>query len=220
MMSNCPAADVAAALLQARRPQHDTVLEVLRRARDVRGVAWHPTGFVVAKLYAEGSLALRLHIWPADARCYGEPLWPAHDHVFALHSHVLLGAVCSADYRLRDDAGGPQRRYFVEYHPGTSRSELVADGARVVVEATGTRVTEAGGHYTVAEGAFHASSAAEGTLAATVVATWKGARVRPAVLGPADGPTRIAVRRVPVPRERWASMLGEVVAGVCATTHD
>lgn len=209
-MPDTPIAEVAAAVQRCQAPRVDAVLALLHHARYARGVAWHPTGFVVAQLGTEGRRSLRLHVWPRGERCYGEPLWPAHDHIWTLYSHVLVGTVRSEDYAVREDQTGSHRRYFVDYVAGTRRSLLLADALRVSRLECGLRVVAAGGHYTVPAGAFHASSAPQGALVATLVVTLSGSRTRPSVLGPADGPPQIAVTRTPVAADDWHAMLGEV----------
>lgn len=200
---------VLAAMQGAKIPVRADLDAVLRHAESVDDVAWHPTGFVVATIARQHVGVLRLHIWPDDERSYGEPLWPIHDHVWSLRSLVLVGQVRSEHADVVDAQGGSFRRYAVRYEPG-HQSQLVADGPPVRRDMVRSRSTPAGAMYTVQAGEFHASSAATGCLAATLVATQPTSRRYPFVLGPVDGPSAVAVRRRPVASARWRALVSRV----------
>ena len=189
--------------------ERDAVAEVLVRARAIAEVAWHPTGFVVGKLRITERGVLRLHVWPETERVYGEPLWPVHDHVFALRSLVLVGRVTSREHDVVEDSEGSMRRWAVDY--GAVRdSRLVPHGEPVQARTGPSVTTEAGGTYSVEAGRFHASMVPAGQLAATLVATTGTDRRYPFVLGPARGSEPIVVRRVAVPRPRWQAWVDRV----------
>lgn len=211
---------VRACLGRGQAPPAQAIDAVVARAADVGGIAWHPTGFVVATLHQCDAGALRLHVWPAERRVYGAPLWPIHDHAWALCSLVLVGEVGSARMEVRPDAAGRYRRYAVAYGH-ERRSRLIAEPTRVAGRPGPMQATGAGGIYTLAAGEFHASAVAKGQLAATLVATQtqtQGDR-RPFVLGPADGPATVDVQRPAVAAERWRALLGCVREAVAAGTR-
>ncbi|MEM6993828.1 MAG: hypothetical protein AAF721_25160 [Myxococcota bacterium] len=208
-----PFVPVLEALAHGRVPPWAQVEAVVEAARDIEDVAWHPTGFVVARLTTTEHLALRLHVWPDEARVYGEPLWPLHDHVWSLHSLVIAGTVGTARARVVDDRHGAGRRYAVDYAAGNT-SQLVARGGPVRCVVGPRQSVQTGASYSVPAGEYHASSATEGRLAATLVATRRGPRAQPFVVGPADGPERVFVRRETMPASRWRPLLARVRAGV------
>ena len=185
------------------------VAALLASAVSARDVAWHPTGFVVGKLRVSEHGTLRLHVWPDDARVYGEPHWPVHDHVFSLESLVLVGAVVSREHEVVDDPAGSMRRWAVDYGPGRD-SRLVPEGEPVTMRPAAPITTRAGEAYSVDAGRFHASTVPEGQLAATLVATRVTGRQRPFVLGPAQPREPIDVRRMTVAPERWRQWVDRI----------
>ena len=184
-----------------------------------RGAAptWHPTGFMVAKLWDGEAGALRLHVWPADDRCYGDPLWPVHDHVWPLSSHVLVGRIHCRSAEIVPDPDGDHRRYVVDYGVG-ARSRLKRYGGAVRLRLSSVRRVAAGGGYDVAAGCFHTSSGPPGQLAATLVAVGAPERDRPFVLGPPDGPSEIPVVRRAVEPMRWQALLSELCSRLGSST--
>lgn len=200
------------ALGQGDAPSHEAVVAALTMAADADEVAWHPTGFVVARLAERGDETLRLHIWPDGDRVYGEPLWPLHDHAFSLTSLVLAGAVGSQKVHVSDvEAGlGSRRRYAVDYGAGGRRSQLIACRGVVQTREGAMRTTLPGAVYKIAAGEFHASSAAPNRLSATLVATRTESSRPPFVLGPVAGRAAIDVRRASVHATRWRSLVGQV----------
>ncbi|MBL4688111.1 MAG: hypothetical protein JKY37_26210 [Nannocystaceae bacterium] len=200
------------ALGEGKAPAHETVVAALAMAADADEVAWHPTGFLVARLAERGEQTLRLHIWPDGDRVYGEPLWPFHDHVFSLSSLVLAGAVGSQKVHVTDvEAGlGSRRRYAVDYGVGGRRSRLIACGGVVQTREGALRTTHPGAVYKIAAGEFHASSAAPNRLSATLVATRTALSRRPFVLGPVAGRAAVDVRRASVHAARWRSLVEQV----------
>jgi len=189
--------------------ERDAVAEILRSARAVDDVTWHPTGFVVAKVEVFERGMLRLHVWPDDDRVFGEPHWPVHDHVFSLQSLVLMGSVFSREHEVVDDPAGTMRRWAVDYGEGRD-SQLVPEGNPVSVRAGQPVTTGPGNTYGVAAGRFHTSSVPEGQLAATLVATRATDRRRPFVLGPRGIDDPVAVRRAAAAPGRWRGWVERV----------
>ncbi|MCA9706360.1 MAG: hypothetical protein KDK70_10970 [Myxococcales bacterium] len=174
---------------------------------------WHPTGFVVLTLHADGRGALRLHLWPEGARELGAPCWPVHDHAWHLRSHVLHGEVRSHGYRVDDDPAGDWRLYAVDYAPGR-RSCMRRSDRRVSVRPEGPRRVPAGERYAVAAGCFHASRVEAGESAATLVVTTITARAHPWVVGPDDGPEAVPVERPEADAGLVRGVLGQVTAAL------
>lgn len=156
--------------------------------------AWHPTGFVVVPLRDDGRGALRLHVWPVGRRLLGRPCWPIHDHTWQLTSRVLCGSIEHERFVLTDDPQG-QPLYAVDYGPGRD-STLIRGERRGRVTSAGRHRVRAGQRYRVAAGEFHTTHGPPPTeLAATLVATNRGGRTSPWVVGQAEAPPRIPVRR-------------------------
>jgi hypothetical protein len=76
---------------------------------------WHPLGFIHMRLVAEGNRALRLHLWSGTLAEPTEPLWPVHNHVFALESLVISGSIRDLRYDVKLDDQGDRRLYEVLY---------------------------------------------------------------------------------------------------------
>jgi len=155
---------------------------------------WHPTGFLVLSLLRRPEGALRLHLWPEQAREHGTPCWPVHDHVWDLRAHVLCGRVESRRYVVIDDEHGDAVLYAVGYGEGRS-SCMRRSPRRVSVRPGPPRWIAAGERYEVAAGEFHASSVPAGELVATLAMTRTTAQPWPWVVGTLDGAETIPVER-------------------------
>jgi hypothetical protein len=171
---------------------------------------WHPTGFLVLTLCRRDDGALRLHLWPEDARVHGTPCWPVHDHVWDLRSQVLCGEVQSRGYAVVDDEHGDAVLYAVGYGEG-SRSCMRRSARRVSVQGRALRRIAAGEHYEVVAGEFHASAVDAGCLAATLASTRPTERPGPWVVGDVNAPRVVPVER-PVADAAWVRMLLRRVA--------
>lgn len=227
-------ASPASATAQPLGASHAIGLEVLATLRDGRplpqervqsllaavgeappAASWHPTGFLVVRVAHDDAGALRLHLWPEEAREHGRPCWPVHDHVWDLRSRVLCGVVQSVEYSVHEDSHGESALYSVEYG-GDHRSRMHHSGRRVRLEEHTVTSLTAGEHYCVHAGEFHTSRVEPGTLAATLVATRLTDRVAPWVVGVADGPTQVPVVRTAVSSAHVAQLLRRVRASLAA----
>ncbi len=171
--------------------------------------AWHPTGFVVLRLYDDEQGTLRLHLWPPGPREHGEPCWPVHDHVWDLRSHVLCGEVESHAYAVSDDDAGDATLYAVDYGAGRS-SCMRRSERRVSVRGLAPRRIAAGERYEVAAGAFHASHVGAAELTATLAATRISERSHPWVVGALEGPAVVPVERPVAAPEQVVEILEQL----------
>src|SRR5687767_2119276 len=65
----------------------------------------HPLGFHFVRVAVQESSAIRLHYWRPNDRA-GTALTPYHDHVWRLHSCVLVGELENILLDVRDDVQG------------------------------------------------------------------------------------------------------------------
>jgi hypothetical protein len=172
---------------------------------------WHPTGFLVLSLRLRDDGALRLHLWPGEARELGRPCWPVHDHVWGLRSQVLCGCVESREYEVVDDDDGDAVLYAVGYGEGRS-SCMRKSERRVSVREQAPRRIATGERYEIPAGTFHASTVAMGDFATTLAATRSTTQRWPWVVGELDGPTLVSVERPAIEVTRARELLLRVRA--------
>ncbi len=151
----------------------------------------HPLGFRVARLIADDSAALRLHIWPQSSRS-AQPGFDIHDHAFDLASFVLLGELRQAVYEIATSRPATHAVYEVGYDK--TGSVLRKSETAVAISPKEKRLLHAGETYSLPAGEFHELDRASAQCAATLVLTMQ-AGGSPRSLGPLDGPAIIRFER-------------------------
>lgn len=165
---------------------------LLGSALGLRPVSHHPLGFHVVKLEV-GNTALRLHLWKPGG---GEqPGYEIHDHIFALRSRVIEGAIRHRTYSVQTEPEGAHAIYTVAYNEGESR--IAKSDRRVSLRRETQKVFRPGCTYCVPAGELHDAELAEGTTATTLVLTHHvGGTAR--TIGPWDGPDTLTASRMPM----------------------
>lgn len=106
----------------------------------------HGNGFIQLDLNDEGTK--RLHVWHEDLPRQTVAT-PIHDHVFALHSTVLLGTLIHEELEIVGTIGtGTHRVYHAEQQPGTQNTILIPDEGQVRLDIVQRLVLDAGSIYT------------------------------------------------------------------------
>ncbi len=139
----------------------------------------HPLGFAdgVAEGHADGRL--RVHLWLRTWSFAQSPLWPIHDHSYALKSIVALGSLRTRTCLI--GAGEPYLVHEVEYLDNVSC--LRNSGSRVLARLGATQEVAAGMEYEVAAGAFHVAECST-SLGASVAYCSKSTQPSSRVLVP------------------------------------
>lgn len=162
---------------------------LLSSALGQQPVSHHPLGFHVVKLEA-GTTALRLHLWKPGGG--DQPGYEIHDHIFALRSRVIEGAIRHRTYSIRTEPLGAHAVYSVTYNGEESR--IAKSDRRVSLQRETQEIFRAGSAYSVPAGELHDAELAEGTSATTLVLTQHVGGI-PRTIGPWDGPEALSASR-------------------------
>lgn len=148
---------------------------------------WHPLGFIHVKLpVSQSGASLRLHVWPEHTRSVQDPAWQVHDHVFALTSFVLVGALNNYEYSVDETDVGPTGRiYEVSYD--SLVSVLHASTRLVKHELRLLTTQECGSIYRIPRGIFHSTEVPIGQFASTIVLSDDVSAKPPLVVGDLNG---------------------------------
>ena len=167
----------------------------------------HVLGFVEIGLLSTEEKTVRLHLWRKGFASM--PVWPVHDHCYALTSLVVAGRLQDRRYSVVPEPGAQRRLYEVRY--GSNGSRRVRLGRRVRCIERRCCERGPGETYRVPAGTFHSTVLpADGAAAVTIVQTGRTARERPRVVGAVDGEEvyEYITRRVDgVMLDEWAGVI-------------
>jgi hypothetical protein len=127
----------------------------------------HPLGFYLIRLAARGETTVRLHYWPSEQRESGTAITPYHDHVWALTSCILVGAIENVFLELHDDTNGD---FEVANITQTANvDEVIPAATRVRLSVKSTATYRAGEFYEIPPREFHFTNVPPATAAVTLV---------------------------------------------------
>ena len=152
----------------------------------------HPLGFIACTLLTEGSLKLRLHLWPAHGGIQQSPDCQIHDHLFEFKSWVLSGTVENVEYQ-KNASGIEHSVYKAEYRD--DQSILTKTGELIRLEEKSRTAYETGMSYSVSSGTLHETVRIGAEPACTVLVAKDVSDSAPLVLGPCAGLDRYVYTR-------------------------
>ena len=137
--------------------------EQQRRCEHIR---LHPNGFLQLPLSLgkdQRTSDLRLHIWTDQLPLRGDSAYGIHDHIFDIHSSVLLGSLFDTTYMAEEN---PPGEYFLFQSDGKGQLNYAEN--RYSCTVSQQRIIPAGCSYRLPKRAFH-TSAPQCSVVATVM---------------------------------------------------
>ncbi|GIF50184.1 hypothetical protein DFJ67_2989 [Asanoa ferruginea] len=213
-------AGLRTAVLRGAVPEvHGIVANVLTRIvsceLDVRAVR-HPLGFACLPIHRLGAEGICVHVWPPDRAPARLTTSPFHCHSWQLLSQVLYGTV--GNQRVHVFEGGSTYRMFTVHSKGEV-DELIATDRFVDARAVPAEYWEAGQHYDLPAGEFHASALLPGVAAATVVLGLHDVDRPDLTLGGIDTPSHRVEREFYSDSDCWA-IAADVLRGMSGAVTD
>lgn len=173
-----------------------------QRSHFIPSATWHPLGFMNVVVGTDEESVVRLHVWTPESLSHITINWPIHDHIWTLHSRVLLGDITNRKYITAGDIISPTHRVYHVVH-GDSEAVLVPGDDIVRCRLDSATAYSAGVQYSLPAHEFHSSEVllSKWEMVATCIVSGISRRGTPRVLGTVEPQHGLRDKRVACPPE-------------------
>lgn len=177
--------------------------------RDRKQTEWsaHPLGFFVCKRVINDQLTVRMHVWPSDWSIPEDQVnADTHDHVFDLHSLVVLGTIYNEIFDIKVDALGNYLQYKISYKANSSGVDSNGNPTPVRMIRTGRSIYSTGQIYHLEKGNVHRGGLVQGPAVTLVAAVQKFAGGSPRIIVQGPGGVPPSFERRPPSADEWTQI--------------